>query len=124
MTYNKNEILGKILKEFLDKRIISLKDYLDMLRNVENCQLVDDFLIDCIIKFKISYSNYPLDYGYDVVFLKKLIEKHPKVCKELKKSAPVVYNMLYANVSVIDEKNNAPFQKKKGLIKVTFDKVS
>lgn len=127
MTYNKALELKTILMEFLNKRIIDLPRYIEMLNNVENCQIVEDFLIECITKFNISYKDFPLDYKTDIAFLRRVSAVRPAVIKELKKNNKTVYNALFTNLSLTDKEltpNLEPVEKQKvrGVIKLTFDK--
>ena len=76
-----------------------MPEYLEMLNNANNYQLVEDFLIHCIIKFNISYKNYPLNYKNDIAFLKQVCEVRPDVVKELERGNSSVYNALFSNLS-------------------------
>lgn len=118
MTYNKNQALKTILLEFLNKKIIKMPAYLEMVNNANNYQLIEDFLIHCIIKFDISYKNYPLNYRNDVMFLKHVCQVRPQAAKELQRSNPAVYNALFANISSSDLKEISKKLSKDDKIKI------
>ena len=107
MTYNRNWTLRTILIEFLNKNIIKMPQYLEMLNNANNYQLIEDFLIQCIINFNISYKHYPLNYKNDIAFLKQVCEVRPDVVKELEKENSSAYNALFSNLSSSETKKIA-----------------
>lgn len=100
MTYNKNQILKSILLEFLNKKIIKMPIYLEMVNNMANYTLVEDFLIHCITKFDIPYVNFPSNFKTDIKFLKELCAIRPSIMAEIKKSDKHVYNALFTNLAL------------------------
>ena len=119
MTYNKNDTLRRILNEFLSKNVVSLKSYLEMLNNMDNFQLVDDFVLDCIVKFNISYVNYPSEYLDRLEFLQRVATIRKKVIKEIKNADMAVYNSLLTNTAVDKTEVLSQFpERKKGVVKL------
>jgi len=96
MTYNNNIMVKNILNEFLNKQIIELSVYVEMVNNASNYLFVEDFLIHSIINFNISYRNYPQAFKNDDAFLRKVYAARPQLALELKKFNKKKYNDLFA----------------------------
>ena len=127
MTYSRNRTLKTILLHFINKNIIDVKQYLQMLNNASNYQLIEDFLIECIINFNISYKNYPLNYKNDPNFLKQICEVRPNVVKELEKENKSVYYSLFSNISTEATNEIArklPKEERSKIVKLNFGSTS
>jgi len=127
MTYSRNITLKTILLHFINKNIIDVRQYLQMLNNAGNYQLIEDFLIQCIINFDISYKNYPLNYKNDPKFLKQVCEVRPKVVAELEKENKKVYYSLFSNTSIEETDKIAkklPKKERSKIVKLNFGSAS
>lgn len=127
MTYSRNRTVTDISRHFLYENCIGVKQYLQMLNNAANYQLIEDFLIECIINFNISYKHYPLNYKNDIKFLKQICEVRPDVVKELEKENVSVYNALFSNISSSASREIArklPKEERSKIVKLNFGSAS